>query len=72
MPNTDLNLSDSSIKCHPIPLTVDEVAVIHRLVQTHLVTKPEDDPEYSTSEHCERAPCCSTKSSAGYRVHPTR
>jgi len=51
----------------------DEVAVIHRLVQTHLVTKPEDDPEYSTSEHCERAPCCSTKSSAGYRrVHPTR
>ena len=70
MPNTDLNLSDSSIKCHPIPLTVDEVAVIHRLVQTHLVTKPEDDPEYSTSEHCERAPCCSTKSSAGYRVHP--
>jgi|ETN07SMinimDraft_1059922.scaffolds.fasta_scaffold60754_2 hypothetical protein len=49
----------------------DEVAVIHRLVQTHLVTKPEDDPEYSTSEHCERAPCCSTKSSAGlgYTLH---
>ena len=51
MPNTDLNLSDSSIKCHPIPLTVDEVAVIHRLVQTHLVMKPEDDPEYSTYEN---------------------
>ena len=51
MPNTDLNLSDSSIKCYPIPLTVDEVAVIHRLVQTHLVTKPEDDPEYSTYEN---------------------
>ena len=46
MPNTDLNLSDPSIKRHPIPLTVDEVTVIHRLVQTHLVTKPEDDPEY--------------------------
>ena len=43
----------------------DEVAVIHRLVQTHLVTKLEDDPEYSTYEHCERTPCCSTKSSTG-------
>ena len=29
----------------------DEVAVIHRLVQTHLVTKPEDDPEYLTYEN---------------------